>query len=42
MNEKEELMLEISTIRADISNARNMISKAEDSCYKLLKKLNEG
>ena len=39
--EKDEMMLEISVIRGDISQAKNHISKAEESCYELLRKLNK-
>ena len=40
--EKDELMLDISVIRGLISNARNDVSKAEDLCYDLLKKIEKG
>jgi hypothetical protein len=37
--EKDELILEISVIRRLLSNARNDVSKAEDFCYELVKKI---
>jgi len=38
--QKNKLMIEVSTIRGFITNARIDIEKAENMCYELVRKIN--